>query len=97
MLEIQSISQIASIAPDESYDPLTDKELADIKKTAKWGKALHDTLGLTECKDALPLIIHPEILLSMIQEISDNRSTEGGCNIAPNSGTKENTIRTSSA
>lgn len=73
MLEIQSVSQVASIVPDESYDPLTDKELADIKKTAKWGKVLHDMLGLTECNDALPLIIHPRILLSMIQEISEFR------------------------
>lgn len=73
MLEIQSISQTASIVPDESYDPLTDEDLARIKKTAKWGKALHDMLGLTACEDALPLIIHPIILLSMIQEISGFR------------------------
>lgn len=54
-------------------DKLPESTLTEIENVMRYGLFLHKALGIKENERPLPVHVHPSVILSLIQEIRENR------------------------
>lgn len=72
-LEIILVSDKAKQIKLPKCPPLTEKDLEQIENTMRKGLVLHKFMGIKPKERALPLHVHPTVILSLIQEVRRSR------------------------
>lgn len=68
-LEIITVSDLARQIELPQVVPLSDDELAKIERTMRRGLVLHQAMKWQPGELPLPLHVHPNVILAMVQEI----------------------------
>lgn len=75
-LEIILVSDKAKQIDLPECPPLTVESLEQIENTMRKGLVLHKFMGIKPRERALPLHIHPHIILALIQEVRRSRHVD---------------------
>jgi hypothetical protein len=72
-LEITLVSDLVKQIELPKCPPLSEEGLLNLEKVMRKGLVLHECMGITPNERALPLHIHPTVILALIQEVRRSR------------------------